>query len=281
MAGFASYLGAAFNARPAGMPIPPNWIGLAAVALVGWFVHPGLWLVGAGLEIGYLAALVGNARFRAAIDGADRPTAADDPRRRLLDALETADRELQADLEARCRAILDTAVTADAIADPLRAQQAQQLAQLCWLHLRLLAARAAVRVVVRTGGSERRELERRLADLERRRDQADGDLAGSIEGQAAIVRSRLAQFAEAGSRLAYLDAELERLRQQTDLLREQALLAAGGSGGDGISSNIRNLGESLETTNRWMRDQRLTDDLAWEQAPPLPDSPRRAPGIGG
>ena len=30
-----SYLAAAFNARPLGMPIPPNWFGLAAFGLLG------------------------------------------------------------------------------------------------------------------------------------------------------------------------------------------------------------------------------------------------------
>ncbi len=36
-----SYLAAAFNARPFGMPVPPNWFGVAAFALLGAFVNPG------------------------------------------------------------------------------------------------------------------------------------------------------------------------------------------------------------------------------------------------
>ena len=42
-----SYLAAAFNARPLGMPIPPNWFGIAAFGLLGALVNPGLWLIGA------------------------------------------------------------------------------------------------------------------------------------------------------------------------------------------------------------------------------------------
>jgi len=49
MSGSRSYFAAAFNARPFGMPIPPNWFAVAAFALLGAFVNPGLWLVGAGL----------------------------------------------------------------------------------------------------------------------------------------------------------------------------------------------------------------------------------------
>src|SRR5690606_20451189 len=62
------YWWAAFNARPFGMPIPPNWFGIAAFAMLGGFVNPGFWLVGAALEIGYLAALAGNRRFRTVVD---------------------------------------------------------------------------------------------------------------------------------------------------------------------------------------------------------------------
>src|SRR5438552_1778824 len=63
-----SYLAAAFNARPLGMPIPPNWFGLAAFALLGAFVDPGFWLIGAGLEGLYLWLLAANARFRNVVD---------------------------------------------------------------------------------------------------------------------------------------------------------------------------------------------------------------------
>ena len=63
MSGKRSYLAAAFNARPFGMPIPPNWFGVAAFALLGAFVNPALWLIGVGLEGLYLWTLSRNPRF--------------------------------------------------------------------------------------------------------------------------------------------------------------------------------------------------------------------------
>ena len=48
-----SYLAAAFNARPFDMPVPPNWFGVAAFALLGAFVNPG-WLK----ALAYLVAVV-------------------------------------------------------------------------------------------------------------------------------------------------------------------------------------------------------------------------------
>ena len=68
MNGRRSYIAAAFNARPFGMPIPPNWFGVAAFALLGALVNPGFWLIGAGLEGLYLWALSRNERFRATVD---------------------------------------------------------------------------------------------------------------------------------------------------------------------------------------------------------------------
>ena len=57
--GFMQYLTAAFNARPFGMFVAPNWMGLAAFGLLG-IINPGFWVLGAGLEIGYLLALATN-----------------------------------------------------------------------------------------------------------------------------------------------------------------------------------------------------------------------------
>ena len=63
---FWQYLKAAFNARPFGMLLPPNWIGLALFGLLG-LMNPGFWVIGAGLELGYLGVLVTNGRFQRAI----------------------------------------------------------------------------------------------------------------------------------------------------------------------------------------------------------------------
>ena len=61
-------LRAAFSARPMGMFIPPNWIGLAAFGFLG-LINPGFWLVGLGLELGYLSILTTNERFQRLVAG--------------------------------------------------------------------------------------------------------------------------------------------------------------------------------------------------------------------
>ena len=52
------YIKAAFNAKPIGMFLPPNWLGLGLIFLLG-LMEPGLWLLGLGLELTYLYALSG------------------------------------------------------------------------------------------------------------------------------------------------------------------------------------------------------------------------------
>ena len=52
--GLWTYIKAAFNARPIGMFVPPNWIGLAGLGLASLAFGPGVLLIGAGLEVAYL-----------------------------------------------------------------------------------------------------------------------------------------------------------------------------------------------------------------------------------
>ena len=68
-----NYWWKAFNARPLGMFVAPNWVGLAAFGLLG-LSNPGFWILGAGLELGYLLTLATNARFQRTV--ASRPLSA-------------------------------------------------------------------------------------------------------------------------------------------------------------------------------------------------------------
>lgn len=67
--GLKDYFLSAFNAKPAGMFISPNWIGLSSIALLGILLNPGFLLLGAGLECAYLISLINNSRFRKYVQG--------------------------------------------------------------------------------------------------------------------------------------------------------------------------------------------------------------------
>lgn len=274
MATLGELVKAAFSARPLGMPIPPNWIGLAAVGLLG-FVDPAFWLVGAGLEVAYLAWLVHHPRFRALIAAERRAPAVAEQRARveqLLAQLSSADVTAYRRMESRCREILGLQGDAGS-------GQADGLNRLLWIYLRLLDTRRGVSRLedegdrVGTLQERARGLERQLA--------AEGlgeDLRRSLQGQLDIVRQRLAKRDEAAGKLDFVEAELARIAEQVELIREQAMLAGGA---EGVSARIDEVTATLGSTSDWIRAQQsvlgTVDDLA---APPLlasaPSAPRPA-----
>lgn len=263
----ARYLWAAFWARPFGMPVPPNLFGLAALGILGALLHPGFWLIGAGLEIAYLAALSRSSRFRAAVDAGgagERGAGARDARHQALwGRLARVDQEAQGALEARCDEILATLDERGGAAS-----HAEGLARLAWLHLRLLAAREALERVMAGGAAEAGPLEAQAAAVARRLAGPDlsDDLKRTLEQQAEVIGQRREAHAEAARRRERVQAELERIRQQVSLVREQVLLATDEAG---VASSVDALSASLDEASRWLGDQQELlgglDDLT---APP-------------
>ncbi|MEO8139541.1 MAG: hypothetical protein ABI742_07850, partial [Gemmatimonadota bacterium] len=140
-ASFGSYLKAAFNARPFGMFIAPNWIGIAAVGLLG-FLNPGFWLIGAGVELAYLFGLATNTRFQRAISsGATAGTEKEWKERMdaMVRRLSDNDQARYVAFVARCRAILDQFQQQDPSGSSSTVQ-GENLGKLTWVYVRLLLA---------------------------------------------------------------------------------------------------------------------------------------------
>ncbi len=246
------YLWAAFNARPLGMPIPPNWFGLAAFGLLGAFVSPGFWLLGAGLELAYLALLARSARFRRSVDA--RQVQPVDPAGQRYEAtlalLGDSQRARQQRIEARAREVLQLLARS-----PLMASHAASLEQLVWLNLRLLAAGQALSVVADTAARESAELQQQEQQIEARlRDATLGDeLRRSLEQQKQVIDARQTAHAEGLRRQEHVDAELQRIDQQIALIREQTLLA---TDEEQIGLALNALTASFNEASRWLNSQR-------------------------
>src|SRR5438874_3420355 len=106
--GFGQYIRAAFNARPAGMFVPPNWVMLGLFGFLG-FIEPGLWAIGAGLEMGYLYVMAMNPRFQRTVVGSqllENRQEQISKQRGLIAQLNPDDQEMYFNLERRCQAIL-------------------------------------------------------------------------------------------------------------------------------------------------------------------------------
>lgn len=275
--GFLDYVSAAFNARPMGMFVAPNWVGLAAFGLLG-LTNPGFWVLGAGLELGYLMTLATNKRFQQTV--ASRPVSASRAEwnariHKVLSQLDQADRRTYDVLAERCRSIIDLQLHGATEPPHGLEAQADSLGRLSWMFLRLLLARRTIRSVVRDGMDEG-ALAKRKAALERQHaDPSAGDeLRRSIAGQVEILDQRLQQRTDAERKLAFIEAELARIEQQVELIREQAALSADP---ELLSHRIDEIAATLGTTGQWIRDQQQVygamEDLLSEP-PPLTPSAR-------
>ncbi len=263
------YLRAAFNARPFGMPVPPNWLALAAVGMLGWALSPGFLLVGLGLEVAYLAWLASHPRFRATVDAALPP--AEDPAERdyqaRLGQLAVPARRKQERLETRAAEIVRTLGRS-----PVIATHVDSVEQLVWLHLQLLGARQTIARVVETARSDRDTLRQQQSQIRERleREDASAELRRSLEQQLQVIEARQAAHGDATRRLEHVESELERIDQQVALIHEQALLA---TDEERIGTSLDALAASYNEASRWLSSQR--DLLGALDAFDTPRLPRR------
>jgi hypothetical protein len=256
--GFWSYIRAAFNARPAGMFIPPNWGMVGLFGLLGVY-EPGFLLIGAGLELAYLFALSSNRRFQNLVNGR---YLSEENRRKQAKFFEQVrllippDRERFEALVARGQQILAQQRTLIDDKTTLLAQ-AQGLARLQAIYLRLLLARQAILKVIRdaqTADRDRRGLQERLVRLQEqlKDDSINPELRRSLTSQMDILQQRLVKQTEARDRLAFVEAELTRVQEQVELIREQAGLTTDPTL---VSQKIDEISATLGGTNQWISEQ--------------------------
>jgi hypothetical protein len=269
---FFEYVGAAFNARPFGMFVAPNWVGVAAFGALG-LVNPGFWVLGAGLELGYLALLSTNGRFRRVVESMPAGQSGDEWQQKiaaLLGSLDSGARSRYDTLATRCRAILDQQFQGGEIPEGLQAQR-EGLSRLLWMYLRLLVARQTVKGLLQEAG-DGPSLTRRVADLEAQivRKGVSDDLRRSLTSQLDILKQRQSQQSEAELKLEFLDAELVRIQEQVELIREQAALS---TDPELLSQRIDQIAATLGGTSQWIRDQQqlsgAMEDLVAEPPPLL------------
>ncbi|HEX4998677.1 MAG TPA: hypothetical protein VFY29_10640 [Terriglobia bacterium] len=252
------YIRAAFNARPAGMFIPPNWIGLGIFGFLG-LLNPGFWLVGAGCELGYLAWLGTNPRFQNLVVGDRLSGELRNWQKRvysLITQLSPADQQRYRALEARCQGILEQQSRSAAGSPGLNEQQ-EGLGRLVWIYLSLLLTQESIRKIVRDAANspeQAAQLKERIDKLQQQLEQPsiNEDLRKSLSSQIDILQQRKEKKKEAAEKLAFLDAELTRIQEQVELLREQAILS---TDPEAVSQRIDQVTTTLGSTNQWIRDQ--------------------------
>jgi hypothetical protein len=251
------YIRKAFNARPIGMFVPPNWIGLGIFGILG-ILNPGFWVVGLGLELGYLVVLGTNERFQKLVAASQQVSTRKQWQANVdlqVQQLNAPEQQRYRALEARCRAVLEQQQHLQTPPAGLRAQN-EGLGRLLWVYLRLLSTRQAITRTIRDStdspnGSS--NLEERIGKLKSRLDEPlTEDLRKSLTGQIEILQQRLEKRREAKEKLAFLDAELTRIEEQVELVSEQAVLTADP---ETISQRIDQVTTTLGSTAQWVSDQ--------------------------
>ena len=276
---FSDYVRAAFNARPTGVFVPPNWIGLGVFGFLG-VLNPGFWIIGLGCELAYLGWLGTHPRFQRLVDGRRLL----DERRRwqerlydLLRRLPQEDQQRYRALQSRCESIIDQQAGAAAVPAGVQ-EQSEGLARLMWIYLGLLLTRESIKKIMHESASSQEDasqqeidqIEARIGKLQQRLKQpaVGEDLRKSLTGQIEILQQRLEKRREAAEKLVFLEAELARIEQQVDLLREQAVLS---TDPEVVSQRIDQIATTLGGTNQWIRDQQkiygAMEDLVSEPPP--------------
>jgi hypothetical protein len=267
------YIREAFNARPIGMFVSPNWIGLGVFALLG-ALNPGFWVVGLGVELGYLWTLGNNKRFRRFVDASRQLETRQQWQIRvdaLIGHLSSEDQQRYRALEERCKTLLEQQMQIQSPSQGLQVQ-GEGLGRLLWVYLRLLATRQAMNRIIRGAGGSPNEaagLGERITNLQSRlQESLTDDLRKSITGQIEILQERLKRRGEAKDKLAFLDAELTRIQEQVELVREQAVLSADP---ETLSKRIDEVTATLGGTTQWISDQQkifgAVEDLMSEPPP--------------
>jgi len=265
----------AFSARPWGMWVPPNWVGLAAMGLAG-LVEPGLWAVGAGLELGFMLFLSTNGRFQRWVDAKDTFATKKSTQQQvqsLLARLDQSDQNRYRQLEQRCQAMLTEQHDVPAV--DMQAQ-ADGLSRLVYVYLRLLLTRAGILRVLQNGASK--SIDMRVSEVQRQlADAGTPELQKSLTDQLGILGERKKRHAEGRDKLQFIEAELTRIQEQVELIREGMVMT---SDPGSLSRRIDTVGETLGATTQWIKQQQEllghTEELLGDAPPVVLEVPQQA-----
>jgi DNA repair exonuclease SbcCD ATPase subunit len=202
-------------------------INVAAVAgfLILGFGHEGFWLLGLGLETGYLAMLATNPRFQRLVQIRARRMAAQDDESRmrsLIDALPAEARARLRRLEEQCERLARLRSGGDGALSVEVNRQA--LKRIDWLFLKLLVAQHHLQSADEKADAARLEAERRQIEEELSRSDLSEALRRSKEATLRILTQRCANAGRQAQALEEIASDLKRVEEQVKLALEEARL---------------------------------------------------------
>jgi len=254
---FWDYVGEAFHWKSA-LPLlgsmPLNKMGLGAFVVAG-LANPGFWLLGAAFEISLLFGLASSRRFQKLVEARRLMEAQDswkDKVERAVARLTIANRERYRALLAECRRILGDSDSLDSDSlGQFRDLRTRNLNQLLAIFLRLLGSKELIEANLPSANAvelkkEADAVEKRIAAISE-----DSALKRSLLGTLEIDRRRLENLERAQESLRVIDAELERIEKQVELIREENAVSGKP---ELLTSRLDAVTSTMSETNRWMDD---------------------------
>jgi len=279
--GYRDYLKKALTRRvrvPLLGEMPVIQLGLAAFAALG-LANPGFWALGGALGGIFVFLRASSARFQKLVHGEMLLQAQmtwSERLHRAVQRLRPSSQERYRRLLGQCRLILGISETLENNSlGSFRDLRGRSLNQLLWIFLRLLTSREVIRANIRD--ADRPRLERDVIRLDQRLAGTDpaSPLGRSLQGTLEIQRKRLENLGRARESLAVIEAEMERIEQQVELIREEA--AVSGKPED-LSMRLDAVTSTMSETSRWMDEHAsffdsLTGDPGFNPVTELPNMP--------
>ncbi len=267
---FGAYLRTAFTAR---------WNlllfgGGVAAAFVSGFPGIILPLVAAG-EIYYLASMLANDRFRAAVEAQDAKARRAAEAVGAREAYERIRKRLPRPLLARFDQLRDHCLKLVELAGSMRGPDAaapdggtlESLDRLLWGYLRMIWGAANLSEFLDHTDDD--AIRTRIADLEKRLAKlppgGDDQMRAALEDHLKTSRERLANIDEAKRKLDVVAAEIERLEAKIAALAESSVAKRDVSD---IAQRVDEVAEGMRKTDETMRQLQLPPELEDLEEPP-------------
>lgn len=255
---FFDYLIEAFHVRypVAGLgQVPVNYLAVGGAILAGLWQWP-LFLVGAGLEAGFLSMLASNPRFHRYVETKDRQVANGDWKQQvesMLRGLSFRDRKRYHTLAERCESVSKLVRSMPSAALAASSMTFQNINALLWIYLKLLVQKNTIEQYVETRTQAEADIRADMQEAERKLGELQDDqamLKKSVGGTLELLKRRLHNVIHAKDKLDYLEAELDRIDHQVEWLVEETALNEGDSS---LSERIDSVASTLNETNNWMQ----------------------------
>jgi hypothetical protein len=253
--GYWDYLRAAFNwkvALPLLGSMPLNKFLMAGFAILG-FGHPGFWLLGLGLEVGYLMMLAGHPRFQRLVRGTKMARVReswDERERDIVKRLDKEARERYLRLAQRCHEIVESEPFGDGVGS-LSKLKVEGLNKLLLIYLKLLSLEGRIRDTL--AKTRREEL---VADIERLQEKLaeqpeTSSVHRALKGTLEIQQARLANLDKSVENLQFTETELNRIEMQVNLIAEEVAVS---KDPEQLSLTLDGVVNSIQGTTKWMAD---------------------------